>query len=99
MSEHFLKRKSPACEAKLILRPTDVVIMDWALSFTPNDIQDLTPRQAATRVNPKIVLSIRVGKGAVSKAIPVLLEDMSFTGRMRRVHCSRLVLTSGSSSG
>jgi Ca2+-dependent lipid-binding protein len=29
------------------------------------------------------VLSIRVGKGAVSKAIPILLEDMSFTGRMR----------------
>jgi Ca2+-dependent lipid-binding protein len=60
--------------------------MDWALSFTPNDIQDLTPRQAASRVNPKIVLSIRVGKGAVSKAIPVLLEDMSFTGRMRWVY-------------
>ena len=57
--------------------------MDWALSFTPNDINDLTPLQAATRVNPKIVLSIRVGKGAVSKGIPVLLEDMSFTGRMR----------------
>jgi Ca2+-dependent lipid-binding protein len=57
--------------------------MDWALSFTPNDIEDLTPRQAAARVNPKIVLSIRVGKGAVSKGIPVLLEDMSFTGRMR----------------
>lgn len=59
--------------------------MDWALSFTPNDIEDLTPRQAAARVNPKIVLSIRVGKGAVSKGIPVLLEDMSFTGRMRSV--------------
>ena len=64
-------------------RPEDTVIMDWALSFTPNDIQDITPRQAAKRVNPKIVLSIRVGKGAVSKALPILLEDMSFTGRMR----------------
>ena len=65
------------------LRPEDVVIMDWALSFTPNDIQDITPRQAARRVNPKIVLSIRVGKGVVSKALPILLEDMSFTGKMR----------------
>lgn len=57
--------------------------MDWALSFTPNDLQDITPRQAAKRVNPKIVLSIRVGKGPVSKSLPILLEDMSFTGRMR----------------
>lgn len=63
--------------------PDDVIIMDWALSFTPNDLQDITPRQAAKRVNPKIVLSIRVGKGAVSKSLPILLEDMSFTGRMR----------------
>ncbi|WRT70761.1 uncharacterized protein IL334_007760 [Kwoniella shivajii] len=63
--------------------PEDIVIMDWALSFTPNDLQDVTPRQAAKRVNPKIVLTIRVGKGAVSKGIPILLEDMSFTGKMR----------------
>lgn len=57
--------------------------MDWALSFTPNDLQDITPRQAAKRVNPKVVLAIRVGKGALSKALPILLEDISFTGRMR----------------
>ncbi|WVF68009.1 hypothetical protein IAT40_002771 [Kwoniella sp. CBS 6097] len=63
--------------------PEDIVIMDWALSFTPNDLQDITPRQAAKRVNPKIVLTIRVGKGVVSKGIPILLEDMSFSGKMR----------------
>ncbi|ORY31245.1 C2 domain-containing protein [Naematelia encephala] len=63
--------------------PEDVVIMDWALSFTPNDLQDITPRQAAKRVNPKIVLAIRLGKGGISKNFPILLEDMSFTGRMR----------------
>lgn len=63
--------------------PEDTVIMDWALSFTPNDLQDITPRQAAKRVNPKIVLTIRVGKGAVGKNLPILLEDMSFAGRMR----------------
>ncbi|KIR30263.1 transmembrane protein [Cryptococcus deuterogattii LA55] len=63
--------------------PEDVVIMDWALSFTPNDLEDTTPRQAAKQVNPKIVLTIRVGKGAVSKGLPVLLEDLSFSGKMR----------------
>lgn len=59
------------------------MIMDWALSFTPNDLEDTTPRQAAKQVNPKIVLTIRVGKGAVSKGLPVLLEDVSFSGKMR----------------
>lgn len=59
------------------------MIMDWALSFTPNDLEDTTPRQAAKQVNPKIVLTIRVGKGAVSKGLPVLLEDLSFSGKMR----------------
>jgi len=63
--------------------PDDVVIMDWALSFTPSDIMDITKRQALAQVNPKIVLSIRVGKGMVSKALPILLEDINFTGKMR----------------
>lgn len=69
-------------------RPEDIVIMDWALSFTPNDLMDITPRQAQKRVNPKIVLSIRVGKGGISKALPILLEDMEFTGKMRSVELS-----------
>jgi Ca2+-dependent lipid-binding protein len=57
--------------------------MDWALSFTPNDMQDVTPRMAETRVNPKIVLTIRLGKGFVSTGMPILLEDINFSGRMR----------------
>ena len=43
----------------------------------------MTPKEAAKKVNPKIVLSIRLGKGVASAAIPILLEDMSFSGRMR----------------
>jgi Ca2+-dependent lipid-binding protein len=61
----------------------DVVMMDWGISFTPNDISDLTPKQAATKVNPKIVLSVRVGKGLATAAMPILLEDLSFTGLLR----------------
>lgn len=60
----------------------DVVTMDWAFSFTPNDVSDITPKEAAKKVNPKIVLSVRVGKG-VTATIPILLEDMSFSGLMR----------------
>lgn len=63
--------------------PDDQVIMEWALSFTPNDIEDLTPRQARSKVNPKIALDVRIGKGVVSAGLPILLEDISFTGKMR----------------
>jgi len=61
----------------------DIVMMDWGISFTPNDISDLTPRQAASKVNPKITLSIRVGKGLATAAMPVLVEDITFSGLMR----------------
>ncbi|KAI0067953.1 tricalbin [Artomyces pyxidatus] len=63
--------------------PDDIVMMDWGLSFTPNDISDLTPRQQATKVNPKVLLSIRVGKGVASASMPILVEDMTFSGLMR----------------
>lgn len=58
------------------MTPDDEVIMEWALSFTPNDLEDLTPKQAKRKVNPKIVLSIKLGKGFVGGSVPVLLEDI-----------------------
>lgn len=61
----------------------DVVMMDWGLSFTPNDISDLTPKQVAVKVNPKILLAIRLGKGLATASMPVILEDISFSGLMR----------------
>lgn len=61
----------------------DVVLMDWGFSFTPNDISDLTPAQQVGKVNPKIVLNIKVGKGIATAAMPILLEDISFKGLLR----------------
>ncbi|KAI5991533.1 C2 domain-containing protein [Pisolithus albus] len=61
----------------------DVVMMDWNLSFTPNDVSDITPRMAMKKVNPKIVLSVRVGRGLASAAMPILIEDVTFTGLLR----------------
>jgi Ca2+-dependent lipid-binding protein len=58
-------------------------MMDWGISFTPNDTSDLTERQAANKVNPKIVLSVRVGKGLATASMPILLEDITFSGLMR----------------
>ncbi|OCK83371.1 tricalbin [Lepidopterella palustris CBS 459.81] len=61
----------------------DIVLMDWKFSFTPNDTADLTARQIKNKINPKVVLEIRVGKGLVSKGLDVIVEDFAFSGLMR----------------
>lgn len=61
----------------------DIIIMDWKFSFTPNDVSDLTTKQAKNKVNPKIVLEIRVGKAMISKGLDVIVEDMACSGIMR----------------
>lgn len=61
----------------------DLVIMDWMFSFTPNDTADMTARQVKNKVNPKVVLEIRVGKAMISKGLDVIVEDMAFSGLMR----------------
>lgn len=61
----------------------DIVVMDWRASFIPNDTQDLTYRQLKNKVNPKVVLAVRIGKGALSKSIKINVEDMMFSGTAR----------------
>jgi len=61
----------------------DVVMMDWGLSFTPKDTSDMTEKEKASMSNPKIVLSVRVGKGLATAALPILVEDVSFSGLLR----------------
>ncbi|KAM0250555.1 hypothetical protein ACHAQJ_008565 [Trichoderma viride] len=61
----------------------DIVKMDWKFSFTPNDTADMTARQVKNKINPKVVLEIRVGKAMISKGLDVIVEDMSFSGIMR----------------
>ncbi|KAG1458225.1 hypothetical protein G6F55_005466 [Rhizopus delemar] len=61
----------------------NIVCMDWTVSFTPNDTVGMTREELERKVNPKIVLQIRLGKGFMGTAFPVLVEDMSFRGRMR----------------
>lgn len=61
----------------------DTVIMDWKFSFTPNDTMDLTARQLKNKINPKVVLEVRLGKGMVSKGLDVIVEDMACSGLMR----------------
>ncbi|KAG9248511.1 C2 domain-containing protein [Calycina marina] len=61
----------------------DIVLMDWKFSFTPTDHSDMTSRQIKNKVNPKVVLEIRIGKAMISKGLDVIVEDMSFSGLMR----------------
>jgi Ca2+-dependent lipid-binding protein len=61
----------------------DIVLMDWKFSFTPNDTADLTARQVKNKINPKIILEVRIGKGMISKAMEIIVEDMAFSGLMR----------------
>ncbi|KAG8883133.1 hypothetical protein FRB98_003307 [Tulasnella sp. 332] len=63
--------------------PDDIIEMDWSLKFTPTDRTDVTPRQSERKVNPKITLDVKVGKGPASATLPILLEDLSFDGLMR----------------
>jgi Ca2+-dependent lipid-binding protein len=85
LTQFTLGNKAPRVDKVRTFPKTesDEVLMDWAFSFTPNDVSDLTPRQLATKTNPKIVLSIRVGKGPASVQFPVLVEDMTLSGLMR----------------
>jgi Ca2+-dependent lipid-binding protein len=61
----------------------DIVLMDWKFSFTPNDVADLTARQIKNKVNPKVVLEVRVGKAMISKGLDIIVEDMACSGTMR----------------
>ena len=61
----------------------DTVLMDWKFSFTPNDTMDLTARQIKNKINPKVVLEIRIGKGIVSHGMDIIVEDFAFSGLMR----------------
>ncbi|KAF9024878.1 hypothetical protein BGZ52_010146 [Haplosporangium bisporale] len=85
LSEFTLGTKAPRVESIKTYpkSESDVVMMDWRVTFAPTDIEDMTPRQLRTQINPKIVLTIRVGKGIVGAGMPILVEDMSFSGIMR----------------
>ncbi|KAI8389419.1 C2 domain-containing protein [Blakeslea trispora] len=61
----------------------DTICMDWTVSFVPNDTTGMSAAELEKKVNPKVVLNIRLGKGMVGTAFPVLVEDMSFSGLIR----------------
>ncbi|KAI8320523.1 hypothetical protein GQ54DRAFT_246452, partial [Martensiomyces pterosporus] len=65
------------------LEDRNVIVMDWQVSFTPNDLEDVPAVLRENKVNPKVVLTVRVGKGIIGAGMPIMVEDMVFKGKMQ----------------
>ncbi|KAJ1733653.1 Tricalbin-2 [Coemansia biformis] len=65
------------------LEDRNQIVMDWHASFTPNDLSDVPAVLRENRVNPKVVLTVRVGKGFIGAGMPILVENMVFKGKMQ----------------
>ncbi|GES88662.1 transmembrane protein [Rhizophagus clarus] len=85
LTNFTLGTKSPVIESirSYPKNADDEVVMDWKVNFDPNDLAEMTKAQLVKRVNPKVILTVRVGRGFVGAGIPILLENMSFTGLLR----------------
>ncbi|CAA7258740.1 unnamed protein product [Cyclocybe aegerita] len=85
LSHFTLGSKAPRIDKVRTFPKTDddIVMMDWGLSFTPKDTSEMTQKQKDDQVNPKITLQVRVGKGLATAALPILVEDISFSGLLR----------------
>lgn len=84
LDEFTLGSKAPRVDLikSYTRKGNDHIEMDWAFSFTPNDTDDMTKNEIKKKINPKVALGVTVGKAFISKSLPILVEDMSFTGRM-----------------
>lgn len=85
LDEFTLGSKAPRVDSIKSYSKTgqDLIEMDWAFSFAPNDTDDMTKNEIKRKIDPKVALGVTVGKAFVSKTLPILVEDMSFTGRMK----------------
>lgn len=61
----------------------DEVLMDWGISFRSTDLLDLPASQKVGKTNSKIILEIKLGKGPARITMPILVENIEFSGEMR----------------
>ncbi|CCH61524.1 hypothetical protein TBLA_0E04720 [Henningerozyma blattae CBS 6284] len=85
LEEFTLGSKAPAIRGIKTNTKTGkkFVEMDWSFAFTPNDVSDMTPKEVAIKVNPKISLGVTIGKGVVSKTVSVIVENINVAGKLR----------------
>lgn len=53
---------------------SDVVVMDWTVSYTPHDLSDMTAKQLKNYVNEKVVVKAKM----FGITIPIALSDIAF---------------------
>ncbi|CCD23437.1 tricalbin NDAI_0B04030 [Naumovozyma dairenensis CBS 421] len=58
---------------------SDVVVMDWSLSFTPHDLSDMNAKQVRNYVNQGVVIKANI----FGFVIPVSVSDVSFKADAR----------------
>lgn len=58
---------------------SDVVVMDWGLSFTPHDLSDLNAKQMKNYVNQKILVKAKL----FGMTIPVTVANVAFKAKTR----------------
>lgn len=87
LDEFNLGSKAPRIDSikSYTKKGDDTVEMDWAFSFTPDDVSDMTKREIQKKADPKVSLGVTVGKAFVSKKLPILVEHMNVSGRMKVV--------------
>lgn len=57
----------------------DVVVMDWGVSFTPNETADSSAKQLRSHVNQKVIVKVNL----FGVEIPVAVSDVSFRVLLR----------------
>lgn len=85
MGDFTLGTKPPLIKHVQSYRQYDdeTIVMDWAFAFTPNDTMDMTANQLQYKINPRVVLEIRIGKAMVNKTMKIIVEDFQFEGTVR----------------
>ncbi|CEP21481.1 hypothetical protein BN1211_1579 [Cyberlindnera jadinii] len=85
LDEFTLGSKAPRIDSikSYTKKGKDIVEWDWAFRFTPNDTSDMTKNEIDRKIDPKVALGVRVGKAMISKKLPILVEDMSVSGRAK----------------
>ena len=84
LEEFTLGSKAPRIDSikSFTRKGRDHIEMVWSFSFTPNDTDNMTKNEVREKINPKVALGVTVGKAFLLKSFPILVEDMSCTGRL-----------------
>ncbi|CAN3355636.1 tricalbin-3 [Diutina catenulata] len=84
LDEFTLGSKAPRINAvkTVVSKDPGHIEMEWDFSFAPTDTDGMTRAELKKKIDPKVALGVTVGKAFITKSLPILVEDMSMTGRI-----------------